>query len=231
MVLLSVIVEGCSDPDSRPTPKPGSIPVGVVEEAAITDIDGNVYDIVQIGDQVWMSENLRTTRYRNGEEIPYARTDAAWENERVGMRCAYDHDEANSMTYGQLYNWYAVKDERGLCPSGWHVPSDDEWNALERTLGLSSVDAKQTNSRGVHGASMKSDAWNGTNESGFSGLPGGRRGSLGGFDYAGVNGCWWSSSPNGSGAWYRLLNSDSDNVYRHNYGRPRDGFSVRCVRD
>ena len=230
MVLLSVIVEGCSDTDSRWTPMPGSVPVDVVEVGAITDIDGNVYDIVQIGDQVWMSENLRTTRYRNGEEIPYARTDAAWENENVGMRCAYDHDEANSMKYGQLYNWYAVKDERGLCPSGWHVPSDDEWNALERTLGLSSVDAEQTGWRGVHGASMKSDAWDGTNESGFSGLPGGLRNGSGDFYYAGNYGCWWSSSPFYGYAWSRVLNSGDGYVGR-NDSNQRYGFSVRCVRD
>ena len=92
--------------------------------ADVKDIDGNVYNTVQIGRQVWMAENLRTTRYRNGEDIPYARTDEAWTIEEVGMRCAYEHDDALADRYGQLYNFYAVRDERGLCPSGWHVPSD-----------------------------------------------------------------------------------------------------------
>ncbi len=230
LVFLSAILAGCTDADSQPTPKSGATPILVDEGSSITDIDGNVYGIIQIGEQVWMSENLRATRYRNGEEIPYARTDTAWKNEEVGMRCAYDHDEGNSKAYGQLYNWYAVDDERGLCPSGWHVPSDDEWNNLERSLGLSSVDAKQWGSRGVHGSAMKSEAWDGTNESGFSALPAGLRVSSGDFFNLGDYGKWWSSSPNGGGAISRGLYSGYSSVNRDD-SDPRSGFSVRCVRD
>jgi len=199
--------------------------------ADVTDIDGNVYKTVQIGRQVWMAENLRTTRYRNGEDIPYARASEAWTTEAVGMRCAYDHDDALADRYGQLYNFYAVQDERGLCPSGWHVPSDEEWNELEGALGLSSVDAKQSGARGIHGAAMKSEAWDGTNSSGFSALPGGCRVSVSFFSYEGDFGYWWSSSAYGTDyAWCRYLASGNANVSRGNDSQ-RDGFSVRCVRD
>ena len=227
MGCLAFFLAGCNNQPpsagSVPTPKPGAVPV------LVEDIDGNTYPTVQIADQVWMAENLRTTRYRNGDEIPYARTDRAWENEAEGMRCAYEHDEEFAQTYGQLYNWYAVDDERGICPSGWHVPSDEEWNALERTLGLSSVDARQVGTRGIHAPALISEAWNGTNVSGFSALPGGGRNDDGSFDYEGCAN-FWSSSPSGSVAWDRRLDSGNGYVSR-GYGSRRDGFSVRCVRD
>ena len=222
-------------PGMKPSAEP-SVGANAVDRpkpsADVTDIDGNVYKTVQIGRQVWMAENLRTTRYRNGEDIPYARTDGAWTTEIVGMRCAYEHDDALADRYGQLYNFYAVQDERGLCPSGWHVPSDEEWNELEGALGLSSVDAKQRGDRGIHGAAMKSEAWDGTNSSGFSALPGGLRfDNLGFFNNGGSLGNWWSSSAGGAdGAWYRGLSSDVGGVHRGS-SYPRAGFSVRCVRD
>jgi uncharacterized protein (TIGR02145 family) len=189
--------------------------------ADVTDIDGNVYQTVQIGRQVWMAENLRTTRYRNGDAIPYARRDRAWTTKTVGMRCTYEHDDALADRYGQLYNFFAVQDERGLCPSGWHVPSDAEWTALTDALGGEAVAGKK----------MKSTAWGGSNSSGFSALPGGFRNDFyGSFSYEGFGG-WWSSSAYGtSNAWSRYLDSFDDYVLRLNYSR-RYGFSVRCVRD
>lgn len=223
-----MLLLGCNDQptsaDAIWTPKPGAVPV------AVDDIDGNTYRTVQIGDQVWLAENLRTTRYRNGDEIPYARTDRAWANEAEGMRCAHERNEEHARTNGQLYNWFAVDDERGLCPSGWHVPSDEEWNTLERTLGLSSVDARQEGPRGIHAPALRSEAWYGTNVSGFSGLPGGYRNDYGNFGDAGSFCYWWSSSPSDSNAWYRKLLAGADGVYRDNDGQ-RSGFSVRCVRD
>ncbi len=190
--------------------------------ADVTDIDGNVYRSVQIGRQVWMAENLRTTRYRNGDAIPYARRDRAWTTKTVGMRCTYEHDDALADRYGQLYNFFAVQDERGLCPSGWHVPSDAEWTALTDALGGEVVAGKK----------MKTTAWGGTNSSGFSALPGGARtNDYGSFFYGGYYGGWWSSSAFGTYyAWYRFLASDYDDVYR-SYNSQRFGFSVRCVRD
>ena len=145
---------------------------------------------------------------------------------------------ANLATYGRLYNWYAVNDARGLCPVGFHVPTDSEWMTLEMALGMTSAQANSTGWRGTDQASqLKASSndslpWNGTNTSGFSALPGGLRGySNGAFDYLGDGGYWWSSSPSGSDAWYRYLNSGGSNVGRGYDGYVRYGFSVRCVRD
>ena len=143
---------------------------------------------------------------------------------------------ANLGNYGRLYNWYAVDDARGLCPSGWHVPTDGEYMTLEMELGMSSSEANSSGWRGTdQGAQMKASAsdspsWNGTNSSGFSALPGGYRDFNGYFDNGGnVAAHFWSSSPSGS-AWHRILSSGYGNVYRHLYDQ-RNGFSVRCVRD
>jgi len=203
-------------------------------------IDGYTYKTVKIGDQEWFAENLKTTVYANGDEIPYSRTDESWTTQEMGMRCSYDHDEARSAQYGQLYNWYAVDDERGLCPSGWRVPSDEEWQDLEVFLGMSRADVSLNGDRGSSelgiGTKLKAKSgWgeggNGTDDFGFSALPGGYRFSLSGsFYFAGSGGYWWSSSPSGGDAWHRYLHDFSPGVYRDYYG-PRYGFSVRCLRD
>ena len=161
-----------------------------------------------------------------------------------GSSTCYDYspdgdacDEAWSLDeYGRLYNWYAVDDARGLCPSGWHVPTDGEWMTMEMALGMSEADANDTAFRGTdQGTQMKTDyGWygsgNGTNSSGFSGLPGGYRIGDGSFSDAGQYGFWWSSSPNGSVAWGRYLYGGFEGVLRGNFDL-RYGFSVRCVRD
>jgi uncharacterized protein (TIGR02145 family) len=133
-------------------------------------------------------------------------------------------ETTNLTDYGRLYNWYAVNTGK-LCPTGWHVPTDDEWSVLTDYLGGESVAGDKMKS-----SASDSPAWNGTNSSGFSGLPGGRRNGSGDFGSAGSSGFWWSSSPDGSLAWYRLLLSNSDSVLRSTYNQ-RGGFSVRCVRD
>ena len=175
------------------------------------------YSTVQIGDQCWFAENLRTTTYLNGDAIPQD-----WISTTSGSMGFYN----NGPAYGGLYNWYAVDDARGLCSSGWHVPTDGEWTILTDHLGGESVAGGQmkTNYGWFNGG-------NGTNSSGFSGLPGGGRYDYGGgFSFAGYYGYWWSSSPNGSNAWYRFLSSNSESVGR-SYSGQGDGFSVRCVRD
>jgi len=179
-----------------------------------------VYETVQIGDQCWFAENLHTTTYLNGDAIPQNLSDGDWSSTTSGAMAFY----TGGPTYGGLYNWYAVADARGLCPSGWHVPTDGEWTVMTDFLGGESV----------AGGQMKTTyGWenggNGTNSSGFSGLPGGNR-LDGNFGGAGYDGNWWSSSPSGSGAWYRNLNSSYENVYRNGFNQ-RSGFSVRCVRD
>jgi uncharacterized protein (TIGR02145 family) len=181
---------------------------------------GYSYSTVQIGDQCWFAENLRNENYENGDAIPAGLSDSEWANTGSGASAAYDLE-----VYGRLYNWYAVDDGRGLCPSGWHVPSDGEWNVLTDHLGGESV----------AGGKMKSTyGWvndgNGTNSSGFTGLPGGDRNLNGNFTNAGNFGAWWSSSPIGSAAWFRYLGDFDEVVYR-NSNDSQNGFSVRCVRD
>ena len=202
-------------------------------------IDGHTYKTVKIGNQEWFAENLKTTVYANGDEIPYSRTDESWENQEMGMRCSYEHDDAMNAKYGQFYNWYAVNDERGLCPSGWHVPSDEDWQDLEVFLGMSRADVSLQGDRGSDelgmGTKLKAKSgWknggNGSDELGFSGLAGGARHSYGGFSNGGDYGCFWSASAYGTNAWYRVLDGGYAEVSR-NYNDRRYGFSVRCVRD
>jgi uncharacterized protein (TIGR02145 family) len=200
---------------------------------SMVDIDGNIYNTVQIGTQCWTQSNLKVSKYRNGDNIPTGLSDAQWGSTTSGAYAIYNNDAANDALYGKLYNWYAVTDSRGLCPTGWHVPSDGEWTTLTTFLGGESV----------AGGAMKSTAtqptpggWNtpntgATNSSGFTGLPGGDRRSGGECYDLGVNGYWWSSSVAGWGlAWARNLNCSNALAYR-NGGYHPDGFSVRCARD
>jgi uncharacterized protein (TIGR02145 family) len=196
------------------------------------------YATVLIGDQCWFAENLRNENYDNGDAIPAGLSDSEWSSTTSGATAVYGESATNLEIYGRLYNWYAVDDARGLCPSGWHVPTDGEWMTMEMALGMSESEANSTGWRGTdQGTQMKTTyGWNGggngTNSSGFSGLPGGFRVNLGFFDLAGDLGSWWSSSPSGSGshAWSRFLSNDYEGVYRSSFSR-RGGFSVRCVRD
>ena len=196
---------------------------------SITDVDGNSYATVQIGTQCWTQSNLTVSKYRNGDIIPNITDDTQWSQTNTGSTgawCNYNNDANIGTTFGKLYNWYAVNDSRGLCPTGWHVPSDAEWTTLENHLGGSSV----------AGGAMKSQTgWfnngNATNSSGFNGLPGGVRGNFGGFGDVGFNGYWWSSSVAGSvNAWYRQLFFFNASVLR-SYDFHGNGFSVRCARD
>jgi uncharacterized protein (TIGR02145 family) len=187
--------------------------------------NGYDYTTVQIGVQCWFAENLRTTQYADGSSIP--EVTSGWTSTYNGARVAYNNAGSNLLTYGYLYNWYAVDNAAGLCPTGWHVPTDAEWTELTDFLGGASVAGGKMKS-----SASDSPAWDGTNSSGFSALPGGNRYDHNGYFYdVGLGGYWWSSSPNGSyDAWLRNLYSGSDGLYRDDDGL-RNGFSVRCVRD
>jgi uncharacterized protein (TIGR02145 family) len=202
----------------------------------VSDVDNNTYATVQIGTQCWTQSNLKVSKYRNGDNIPSGLNDSQWGSTTSGAYAIYNNDAANDALYGKLYNWYAVNDSRGLCPTGWHVPSDAEWTTLTTFLGGANV----------AGGAMKSTAtqptpggWTAilpntgaTNSSGFTGLPGGDRDSGGGFGNLGFAATWWSSSGSVSGnnAWFRALNISNASAYR-GINDHRDGLSVRCARD
>ena len=202
--------------------------------------EGHDYATVLIGGQCWFAENLRSENYADGSVIPAGLDAATWSTTTAGAVTVCDeggpNEGTNLATYGRLYNWYAVDDARGLCPSGWHVPTDSEYMTLEMELGMSYTDANNTGFRGTDQcAQMKSSAsdspaFDGTNTSGFSGLAGGSRNDYGDFSYGGYNGYFWSASANGTNAWYRFLDGGLTVVIRYNSSQ-RYGFSVRCVRD
>jgi len=209
--------------------------------STVTDIDGNVYQTVKIGDQWWMMENLKVTHYRNGDPIPHVTDNSTWEGLTTGAYCAYENDENDVETYGRLYNWYAVDDSRNIAPEGWRVSTDEDWKQLEMYLGLSSTEADSMGWRGTDEGGMLKETgitlWaspntGATNESGFSALPGGYRSSDNdGFFTAGYLGYWWSSTTfDSQNAWYHSLNYNVAGVYRY-CSIKQLGFSVRCVRD
>jgi uncharacterized protein (TIGR02145 family) len=198
----------------------------------VLDVDGNEYNTTKIGDQRWMVENLRTTKYNDGTSIPLVTSDGAWDALTTPGYCYYDNEpDGYSVPYGALYNYYVVADTNSLnvCPEGWHVPSDTEWTTLTTYLG----------GTGVAGGKMKETGtfyWQtpntgATNETDFAGLPSGNRNYVGSFNDIGSYGDWWSSTESGStSAWSRLLSYSNDNVAKSLYNRGR-GFSVRCLRD
>ncbi|MBT6710304.1 MAG: hypothetical protein HOB22_01165 [Candidatus Marinimicrobia bacterium] len=195
----------------------------------VTDIDGNEYGTVLIGNQVWMSENLKVTKYKDGTAIPTGHSNSVWSNLSSGAYAVYDDDDVNTDTYGFLYNWYAVDDSRIIAPDGWHVPTDDEWTTLTDYLGGTSVSGGKMKETGTeHWSSPNTDA---TNESGFTALPGGYRYFNGNYIHQGYSGYFWSSTEYSSNsAWYRTLNYNYSDVDRgSNY--KKYGFSLRCVRD
>ncbi|KAA3617882.1 MAG: hypothetical protein D8M58_04120 [Calditrichaeota bacterium] len=208
------------------------------ETGTVTDIDGNVYKTVKIGDQWWMAENLKVTRYSNGEAIPNVTDNSEWSNLSTGAYCAYENADSNISIYGLLYNWYAVLDARNIAPAGWHIPTDEEWKELEMHLGMSQSEADDTFWRGTdEGSKLKSESgWynngNSTNLSGFSALPGGYRNySSGSFSFLSNDGLWWSSTEFYSYyVWSRDLHYNHSDVHRGG-NDVRSGFSVRCVRD
>jgi uncharacterized protein (TIGR02145 family) len=206
----------------------------------VTDQNGNSYTTIVIGTQEWMAENLRTTTYANGDPIPNVTDNTAWTQLTTGAWAHYNNDSQYENPYGKLYNWYAVADPRNVCPTNWHVPTDAEWNTLVGYLDPS-YDPEAIGTQSLTaGGKMKSTGtqyWQtpnegATNESGFSGLPGGyRNNNNGNFNFLGNNGFWWSASESGAEfAWGRNLGNNVADIYRTNYDK-RFGFSVRCLRD
>ena len=208
---------------------------------SVTDMDGNTYPVVQIGSQCWMAENLRTAMYHDGTPIPNVTDDIAWAQLNTGAWCNYGNSPGYDATYGKLYNWYAAVDPN-ICPQGWHMPTDNEWQQLEAVLGMPMGELAQIGYRGEAqnvGGKMKSTAiWNApnqgaTNESGFSSLPAGVRLHQDGDFYSlGYSGSFWSASESDwDTAWFRGLDYSTAVMYRWDFGYKTHGFSVRCIKD
>ena len=194
----------------------------------ITDYDGNVYDVIAIGTQVWMKQNLNTSRYNNGTAIPNITDNATWTGLSTGARCYYNNDSASyASTYGALYNWYAVN-TGNLCPTGWHVPTDAEWTTLTTYLGGESVAGVKLKATTLWNSNSPNTG--ATNSSGFTALPGGYRNYLGPSLDVGDTGYWWSSTGGSAYAWIRCMSYYFGNVYRYDYYM-YNGFSVRCLKD
>ena len=217
------------------------------------EIDGTIYKTIIIGEQVWMAENLKATHYSDGTELVDGTGVGNIEGD-YGTKYYfwYDDNIANGDTYGALYTWAAVMNGaissnenssgiQGVCPFGWHIPSDEEWIELEMFLGMSENEAYEMGYRGVdEGAKMKETGtihWNSpntgaTNESGFTVLPGGYFYNGGGFDNLGNNASFWSATETSSfETWHRGLYYDEIRVYRDSSNYKNSGYSVRCMQD
>lgn len=196
-----------------------------------TDIDGNTYNTVQIGTQVWMSENLKTSRYRNGGSIPYVVGNTEWQALNTGAWSYYNHDEANNAVYGKFYNWYTTQGDT-LCPTGWHVPNDEDWTNLTTYLGGQSVAGGKMKSTGT--AYWNDPNTGATNESGFSALPGGYRYNAGVFFSIGYGAFFWSATASGIydfNASNRFLYVNGVTVNSGFQESKSNGASVRCLKD
>ncbi|MBE0661419.1 MAG: fibrobacter succinogenes major paralogous domain-containing protein [Bacteroidales bacterium] len=212
----------------------------------VTDIDNNVYNTLLLGDQCWMQENLKTTKYRNGTDIVYpGSNNVAWQNNQSGAYAWYENDVLMKEKYGALYNWHAVNNPDGICPEGWHVPDDEEWMQLVGFIGSHMEpngdhlkSCRQVDSPlGGDCNTTEHPRWNsheihyGTDEYGFSGLPSGCRSDEGFYWYRGMRGIWWSTTEDQEwSAWVHCLWYKYGLIDRYN-GDKKFGYSVRCLRD
>lgn len=249
-VCNEIEVPGCTDPEATnfnadATDDDGSCVFGITGDThtcgaedvhnpeltygSVTDIDGNTYRTIVIGEDEWMAENLVVAHYANGDPIPEVTGNSAWVTLGSGAWCYYQNNETFECPYGKLYNWYVTIDDRNVCPTGWHVATDEEWSILTDLLGGS----------GVTGGILKNIGggfWDGpntgaTNEVGFSGLPGGFRTLNGTFNNQGDFASFWTSSEvTADHAWLRTLFSNS-NFLGISDNDKYYGFSIRCVRD
>jgi uncharacterized protein (TIGR02145 family) len=204
----------------------------------IIDVEGNVYRIVTIGSQIWMAENLKTTTYNDGSTIPNITDNTEWSNLTTGAYCWYDNDIENKAIYGALYNWHTVNTGK-LCPTSWHVPSDEEWEDLAQFINDEMGPyGKSGDDWAYMGQLLKTTSgWynggNGTDDFGFSGIPSGWRNKDGYFDLIGKIAFWWSKtekSTNNVYSWCRYV-SYSPSHFQKNYYFKERGFSIRCIKD
>lgn len=221
-----IILISCSNNDSRDN---------VEEVKTVADTDGNTYDVVKICDKNWMKRNLEVMHYRNGDLIPQVTDPIAWAKLTTGAWCYYQNDPNNNKLYGKLYNWYAVKDPRGIAPVGWHIPSENEVLSMIDCLGGWQVAGGKMKSTINFWASPNLGA---NNYSGFTSLPGGARNSTApgsntpsaSFLLPGISADWWTSTTNGTSAVAYTNSYQYTTCYTY-LTAPTSGFSVRCVKD
>ena len=206
----------------------------------VADIEGNQYQTVQIGSQLWMAENLRSGRYCNGDVIPNVQDSIQWGNLNYGAWVHMNNNPSNEVPYGKLYNWYAVNDQRNICPCGWHVATDAEWNTLVRYLDNNynpTIIGGQSIIAGGKIKAVGTQYWKepnagATNESGFSAQPGGSRGDF--ITFYGINQAsyWWSASVESQGdmPYFRRVYFE-DTWLDRSFGLKNFGMSVRCVKN
>lgn len=221
LLMATFTVTSCNQEDNEP--------------ATVTDADDNVYQTVAIGNQVWMAENLRTTRYRNGDLIPYITDDTDWTNLSTPGYCWHANDAQLSLTLGALYNWYAIQSSANICPEGWHVPTNGDWQTLFDHLGGNSVAGGKLKEVGT--LEDMTGYWyapntGATNESGFGARSGGPRSySNGMFGSRGLNAYFWSSTElDVDKAYARALGNSTAGVISSSYDK-RNGHFCRCVKD
>jgi uncharacterized protein (TIGR02145 family) len=194
----------------------------------IKDIDGNIYSTVRMGNKIWMAENIRTTKYNDGTAISELRDSAEWVKLKKPGYSWYDNDSsAYKNLYGALYNGYIINKDK-LCPEGWHVPSESDWQTLTYYLGNKEVAAVKLREIGNKHWSFQSSSW-ATNESGFTALPGGFRDDEGKFKGVGVTGDWWSSTKADNGSRVDYIEVTFDNYCVVDESKMNHGKSIRCL--
>ena len=192
----------------------------------VSDVDGNIYQSVKIGTQIWLKKNLMVTKYQNSDSIIEVIPNGLWQNLLIGGWANINNTASNNEAYGKLYNWFAVTDERKLCPLGWKIPSDNDWTVLTSYLGGLDVAGGKLKSTGITYWQIP-NAW-ANNLSFFTGLPSGYRDELGVFFGIGYYGLWWSSTSNGAEAWSRYVYNEFNYSTKETLGK-NYGLSVRCL--
>jgi uncharacterized protein (TIGR02145 family) len=195
----------------------------------VTDFDGNSYSTVTIGSQEWMSENLKTTHFQNGNSITNITDNTEWFNLTSSAWCHYDNNISYENVYGKLYNWYTVNDNRNICPTNWHIPTEQEWNTLSVYLGGTSVAGGKLKTTGT--TIWTTPNTGATNESNFYGLPSGIRNNGGNFYGIGWYGWFWSSTEYNTTSAYCFELNYNNSLTQGENNYKRDGYSVRCVKN
>ncbi len=201
----------------------------VIAGTGVTDVEGNAYTSIILGDKEWMAQNLRTTKYRNGDVIPNKTVASDWTfagSSSLGAWCHYNNTTGYNATYGKLYNWFAITDTRGIAPTGWHIPSMGEWAVLSAYLGGDNSSGGVLKEAGF--SNWASPNTGATNAVGFTSLPGGSRSSTGAFSYFGTWGIWGSTD---IGGFNQMALRSSTAQKTENYFNNSDGLSIRCIKD